>query len=212
MSLHGKKRRIVVSSSDEDDEGPAAAPPKQRKRRSEPATAAEILRAAEACKRDVLAAFPEYKPALRGVAIEVSSRMQTSGAKTIFNAETLRPRCVRISSQVFGERENLETALSDVVRHELAHAIAGREAAHGKEWRRVCRRIGGSAALYHTLSGQGCQGDDQEPPQRGRAQTPAATAQPRARARGSGKRSAGADRDARWRSASDSLISRLIRF
>ena len=83
MSLHGKKRRIVVSSSDEDDEGPAAAPPKQRKRRSEPATAAEILRAAEACKRDVLAAFPEYKPALRGVAIEVSSRMQTSGAKTM---------------------------------------------------------------------------------------------------------------------------------
>ena len=37
--------------------------------------------------------------------------------------KAVRPRCVRISSQVFGERENLETALSDVVRHELAHAI-----------------------------------------------------------------------------------------
>jgi predicted SprT family Zn-dependent metalloprotease len=33
-------------------------------------------------------------------------------------------------------------SVQDMILHELAHAIAGRAAGHGKEFRKVCKQIG----------------------------------------------------------------------
>jgi predicted SprT family Zn-dependent metalloprotease len=41
----------------------------------------------------------------------------------------------------FVER-NSEAAIRDTVLHEIAHALAGREAGHGPLWRAICLRIG----------------------------------------------------------------------
>lgn len=197
----------------------AAPPPPRDEKKAMPGggvqlvSEAEVLQAAERCRRDVLTTFPEYKATLRGVQIEVSLRMQSSGAKTVFDASTLRPRCVRISMPIFSVRSNF-TALADVMRHELAHAIAGREAAHGPEWQRVCKRIGGSASLGHSL----CCGGEQQPP---REPAPPRPPQPRARnaaqrPTSSSSSSAGPagrkNAQETWRSAADSIIGQLIRF
>ena len=221
-----RKKRVIEISSDEDEEAglPApkvaragsnlnkaverpADPRKQPTKRpaSDPVSSSELLREAEACKRDVISTFPEYKAALRCVSIEVSERMQSSGAKTVFDGETLRPRCVRLSLPIFSVRDNMHSALNDVMRHELAHVIAGRNAAHGPEWQRICRRIGGTAALYHSLS---CQGSAPQPdPEPRRTQKAPASRHERR-----GTSSAGTGSTDKWRKASDSLISQIIRF
>ena len=219
-AVQHKKRRIVISDDESDESESDKALPAKKKRSdaapaskraksdaaslSEPVSAAELLHAGEACKRAVLAEFPEYKPALRSVVLEVSERMTSSGAKTVFDGATLRPRCVRLSLPIFCVRSNLDSSITDVVRHELAHAIAGREAAHGPAWQRVCKRIGGTAALGHRLSccGEQQQQQQQPVPQRGAT----AGAVPRRRHKASSR---GADS---WKAASDSLISQLIRF
>ena len=221
------KRRIVVSSDEDEPEGrpvprplhgrrevgvpsnssskrPKLANASATKRRDEqPASSEEIRSVAEACKREVIEKFPEYASVLRRVAIEVSARMESSGAKTVFEASTLRPQCVRLSLPIFSLRENLHGSLSDVVKHELAHAIAGREAAHGDKWQTVCRRIGGTAALYHTLS---CHGDAHD-----RRQVPAQRGRSTERARRPAT-STSSSREASWKSATETLLSQLIRF
>lgn len=37
---------------------------------------------------------------------------------------------------------NSEVEVLDVILHEIAHALAGHTAGHGKEWQAVCRQIG----------------------------------------------------------------------
>ena len=221
-----KKRVITVSSDEEDVESApkrprssaksdSAARPNQeltrkphqqrpnnaapKKPAAAPVTSAELMRKAEACKASVLSEFPEYKSVLRNVVIELSGQMQSSGAKTVYDGHTLKPRCVRLSLPIFSVRQNMETSLVDVMRHELAHAIAGRKAAHGPEWQRVCKRIGGSAALCHTLSCQGEQASATAPARRKLSKGHAAAPSRRTE-------------EQSWKSASDSLISQLIRF
>lgn len=197
------KRIVVSSDEDEPDDEPKAKRPRAAAVAHEapraaavatevPVTETEIVRAAAECRRAVIAEFPEYKPALRGVTLEVSARMQSAGAKTVFDAATLRPRCVRLSLPIFSVRSNL-ASLPDVVRHELAHAIAGREASHGPAWRCVCKKIGGTAALCHTLA---CGGEQPQRPQE-RARRP------------ENKTRSSTDS---WQRASESLISQIIRF
>lgn len=39
-------------------------------------------------------------------------------------------------------RLNIEAEVKDTILHEIAHAIAGYEAGHGKEWKKICVEIG----------------------------------------------------------------------
>ncbi|KAL1518774.1 hypothetical protein AB1Y20_003058 [Prymnesium parvum] len=168
------------------------------------ASAAEILRLANAVLADVASRFPQYAPPLRRVSIEASAAMSSSGAKTVFDARVggrpPRARAIRLSLPLFARRENLRS-LADVMLHEIAHVIAGRAAAHGAAWRDVCVKIGGSAAVGHRLScGGGGEGGSA-----GRAIVKARPARPRVR-----REAAGASLD--WKRASESLISQIIRF
>ena len=188
-----------------------------------PVSAEKLERSARAVVLEVSARFPEHAALLRRIAIETSSRMQSSGAKTVFDgAPPHRPRCVRLSVPILSENFS---SLRDIMLHELAHCIAGREAAHGPKWRKVCLALGGTAAIGHTLScgsGESGEGDDgrrrvqQEQPRRRGAAT--------SRGRGSGGGGGGSSSSSSsasgrsrepsdmWGAASDALISQLIRF
>lgn len=48
----------------------------------------------------------------------------------------------RIELSAFFVAANDDDAVGDTVRHEIAHALAGREAGHGPAWVTVCQRIG----------------------------------------------------------------------
>ena len=219
-----KKRRAVVDSSDDasDDEGGAPTKPAldtqtaqaaaQQRGRSPEASADEIKRLANTVVNDVAARFPQYATVARLVAIETSTTMTSSGAKTVFDLRPgggePRPRCIRISVPIFKARTNLDESLRDVMLHELAHVIAGRSAAHGERWRKICKQIGGTAALGHSLSCCGGGESSGMPPPRRRTGISKSS---KTTARSSGRGSSG-DTTSSWKRASDSLISQLIRF
>jgi predicted SprT family Zn-dependent metalloprotease len=49
-------------------------------------------------------------------------------------------RRIELSAHFVAAHE--EAAIRDVILHEIAHALAGHEAAHGRLWRAICRAIG----------------------------------------------------------------------
>lgn len=95
---------------------------------------------------------PQYAEKLKGLKVETSAKMTSSAAKCSFDTATRKPRCIRISSVIFGNSANL-AHLDGIVRHELAHAIAGLDARHGAAWKDVCSRIGGVTSTSHSLDG-----------------------------------------------------------
>ena len=180
-----------------------------------PVSADELERSALTVVQEVSTRFPEHAALLRRIAIETSSRMQSSGAKTVFDgAPPHRPRCVRLSVPILSVRKNFGS-LRDIMLHELAHCIAGRDAAHGPRWRKVCLALGGTAAIGHTLScGGGSDGDGgRRPAQQEQPRRRSASAS-RGRGSGSSSSSSGRSREPSdmWGAASDALISQLIRF
>jgi len=48
----------------------------------------------------------------------------------------------RIELSIHFVAANDRAAVHDTLLHEIAHALAGREAGHGPRWRQICRRIG----------------------------------------------------------------------
>ena len=215
-----KKRRVVADSSDDEVPAETTALKHGSEQRPRAASAApearavsgpELRRAAQAIVQEILQRFPEHAAAVRHVPIEISSRMGSSGAKTVFEAPrgsaSPRVRCIRLSLPILSVRANFDTSLRDVMLHELAHCIAGRAAAHGPRWRTVCRAIGGTAAIGHSLS---CAGDE-EAEEEAKSRGTAAPARRQAGRREARPRRARATGDA-WNAATTALISQLIRF
>lgn len=60
---------------------------------------------------------------------------------------------------------NDEASVRDTILHEIAHAIAGREAGHGPKWKAICRRIGATP--------ERCDAEAEMPTGRWRAKCPA---------------------------------------
>ena len=48
----------------------------------------------------------------------------------------------RIELSMYFVRDNDETQVRDTILHEIAHALAGRKAAHGPAWKDIARRLG----------------------------------------------------------------------
>ena len=205
--------------------GPSAAASMQAGGSHRLASRDEVKRSAEAVIASVASEFPEYKRVLKSVAVETSHQMSSSAAKTVFDvlgaSEAPAPRCIRLSLPIFTVRRHFDESLRDVVLHEAAHAIAGREAAHGPKWQSVCRRIGGTAALCHDLACGGERASYVFPSapsahQSTGAASRSARAVPVASKRkrsgsGAGRGSSARSAEA-WRSASEKLISQLIQF
>eukprot|EP00308_Calcidiscus_leptoporus_P013287 CAMPEP_0119379918 /NCGR_PEP_ID=MMETSP1334-20130426/54684_1 /TAXON_ID=127549 /ORGANISM="Calcidiscus leptoporus, Strain RCC1130" /LENGTH=210 /DNA_ID=CAMNT_0007399567 /DNA_START=149 /DNA_END=781 /DNA_ORIENTATION=+ len=188
----------------------------QQRGRAPEASADEIVRLAENVVKDVAARFPEYAVIARRVALETSTTMTSSGAKTVFDVRPdggePHPRCIRISVPIFKRRSNLDSSLRDVVLHELAHVFAGRAAAHGERWRRICKQIGGTAALGHSLSCGAGESSGMPPP---RQRTGIAKSSKVESKRRSGRDTTGgasSHETSSWKRASDNLISQLMRF
>jgi predicted SprT family Zn-dependent metalloprotease len=81
---------------------------------------------------------------LQGWRVELDNAMRRFGCchhtrKTI----SLSRRLVELNSQ---------TEVLDTILHEIAHAIAGPQAGHGREWQRVARSIGCSGDRCYSLA------------------------------------------------------------
>jgi predicted SprT family Zn-dependent metalloprotease len=47
---------------------------------------------------------------------------------------------------------NAEPSIRDTILHEIAHALAGRDAHHGPRWKKVCRQIGATPQRCDTIA------------------------------------------------------------
>lgn len=59
-------------------------------------------------------------------------------------------REISLSRHLFAIAANRDDAL-DTILHEIAHALVGRDAGHGAEWKRVASSIGATPVRCHTL-------------------------------------------------------------
>ena len=75
----------------------------------------------------------EYNLSSRWRFVWISSKM------TIGECD-FKERTIALSS-IYVEY-NRKTEWEDVLRHEIAHAIAGNKAGHGPKWKRVCEKVG----------------------------------------------------------------------
>ena len=74
------------------------------------------------------------KHGLHNWKFELSNRLKNFGV-TYYSSKT-----IRISTQQINKHSQNETM--DTILHEIAHALAGHEAGHGKVWKDIAKRIG----------------------------------------------------------------------
>eukprot|EP00300_Choanocystis_sp_HF-7_P038366 c55226_g1_i1.p1 GENE.c55226_g1_i1~~c55226_g1_i1.p1 ORF type:complete len:199 (+),score=30.68 c55226_g1_i1:24-620(+) len=147
------KRWVLVQEGSEEEVETVPPPRKRTKSNPKPITADAILRKAGQLIETQKRATPEYTRALQAMSLEVSSRMTSSAAKTVFDTATQTPRCIRLSLPIFSAAENFESdEFRGVLMHEAAHWIAGLSAGHTARWKRVCEKLGGIIECHHTLS------------------------------------------------------------
>ena len=92
-----------------------------------------------AIREEIIQRFPEYKDLLRGVQIRVSNR--TTKALGLCRFKAGKPHEIVLSFAAYQHDANRD-GLRNTMLHEIAHAIAGYQAAHGPTWRTVARQVG----------------------------------------------------------------------
>lgn len=111
----------------------------------------------------------------RETALELMARFGLEGWQFAFDRARRRAGCChyptgsrpgRITLSVHFVERNPAEEVDETIRHEIAHALAGREAGHGPAWRAACARVGARPVR--------CYGDDVAMPAgRWRARCPA---------------------------------------
>lgn len=61
------------------------------------------------------------------------------------------PALITLSRPIFAYSDEAKRAATDVILHEIAHALAGADENHGYAWRTIARSLGCSAMRCHTL-------------------------------------------------------------
>ena len=77
-------------------------------------------------------------------------RVESDNAVRRFGACDYSRRLITFSCELV--KLNDQTCVLDVILHEIAHALAGPRAGHGREWKRVARSIGCSAQRCYSLT------------------------------------------------------------
>lgn len=67
-----------------------------------------------------------------------------------FGACYHRRKCILLSKKLV--ELNDEAEVIDTILHEIAHAIAGHKAGHGREWQEVCKKIGAKPIRCYSLA------------------------------------------------------------
>jgi len=112
----------------------------------------EIRSAAQNILDECQGLMPEHAGMISRVTIRLNRRLTAcAGRAIILKGE------IQISVPYFADEGNFETALREVVTHELAHLLAppvrkGRKRdVHGYTWKAMHRRLGGKGERCHTL-------------------------------------------------------------
>lgn len=71
---------------------------------------------------------------------EFNNRKKTMGVCQYPSVERGRPGKIMLSKHFV--EHNAESEVLDTIRHEIAHALAGRGTGHGPEWKRQCLLVG----------------------------------------------------------------------
>lgn len=94
---------------------------------------------------------PQHADKLHSIGIRVSSRMTSCGGTASY-----RKNEVTISLPFFADEANFTNELFEVVTHEAAHLIVGREGRkgqpHGPVFRSVHRSLGGTGKRTHSMA------------------------------------------------------------
>jgi predicted SprT family Zn-dependent metalloprotease len=70
-------------------------------------------------------------------------RLEYGSAHKLFGVCCFGPKIIRLSERLVGL--NPESICRDIILHEIAHALAGYDAKHGPDWKRIAKRIGCSS-------------------------------------------------------------------
>jgi predicted SprT family Zn-dependent metalloprotease len=112
----------------------------------------EIISATRAILHECVQLAPQWDREINNVTITINSRLTAcAGRANILKGE------IQISLPYFADDGNFNTALREVVTHELAHLLSpptlkGRKRdVHGRAWRAMHRLLGGNGDRCHTL-------------------------------------------------------------
>jgi len=75
-------------------------------------------------------------------------------AKKRFGCCHFTKKQITLSSEIVSL--NSELIVKETILHEIAHALAGPKACHGKEWKEIVQKIGGNPSIYYDSSIVSC--------------------------------------------------------